>query len=352
MSVKAEDSSVVITHTSDVDHIKLREARRIKPTVRTQETAAFVSCKTMYVIAEPTFCYLIGSYRSGSRLARLVRHLNVASPQARVVVLRDCKAPPLDASEIGECEVVYTVVPVRWGDETWLVSILSAIRDLALAPQDWVTLLSEDSYPLRPLSAYEEALAASGADCWLEEFITREAEKDPVLARYTSRAVVLPLVGQTFARQALWKIGRHLPGVSIEGGRAGTNLQLRLPRLRTPFGPSLQPRRGSDWYVLRGTAVEKLVTPDVASILHYFCSTYIPSEGFVHSVLLSDPEVIDHPEASHFVRFDGAHPMLLGLNDVLELRTSSTYWFARKIEAEDALDELDRSILPASSLVA
>jgi len=97
--------------------------------------------------------------------------------------------------------------------------------------------------------------------------------------------------------------------------------------------------------------VDKLVTPEVTPILHYFCTTYIPSEGFVHSVLLSDPEVTSHLEASHFVRFD-AHPVLLGLDDVRELRTSSTHWFARKIEAEDVLDELDRTILPASQLVA
>src|SRR5665213_436839 len=135
---------------------------------------------------EPTFCYLIGSYRSGPRLARLIRHLNVASPQARVVVLRDCKAPPINARELGACEVVYTVVPVRWGDGTWLLSILSAIRDLELAPQDWVTLLSEDSYPLRPLSAFEDALATSGADCWLDEFIAQESKKDRELGRYTS----------------------------------------------------------------------------------------------------------------------------------------------------------------------
>ena len=300
----------------------------------------------------PDVARLIGSYRSGPRLARLVRHLNVASPQARVVVLRDRKAPPLNDSEIGACEVVYTVVPVRWGDGTWLVSILSAIRDLALAPQDWVTLLSEDSYPLRPLSAFEEALAASGADCWLEEFISQESGKKQPLTRYTSRAVVLPLSGQSFARRAVWKIGRHLPVVSIEGGRIGTSLQLRLPRLHTPFGPSLQPRRGSDWCVLRGTAVERLVTPEVTPLLHYFCTTYILSEGFVHSLLLSDPEVTSHLEASHFVRFNGAHPVLLGLDDVRELRTSSTHWFARKIEAEDVLDELDRAILPASQLVA
>jgi hypothetical protein len=269
-----------------------------------------------------------------------------------VVVLRDCKAPPLDASEIGVCEVVNTVVPIRWGDRSWLVSILSAMRDLALAPQDWVTLLSEDSYPLRPLCDFEDALAASEADCWLEEFFAEDFKKDRELERYTTRAVVLPLAAQSFARQAVWKIGRHLPVISIDGGRAGTNLQLRLPRLRTPFGPLLQPRRGSDWYVLRGTAVQKLVSPEVTPILRYFCTTYIPSEGFVHSVLLSDPQVIYRPEPSHFVRFDGAHPVLLGLDDVRALRNLSTYWFARKIEAEDVLDELDRLILPIEALVA
>ena len=103
-----------------------------------------------------------------------------------MVVLRNCKAGAIDALALGRCEVWLTDQPTTWGDASPTVGH-AGLRRLDMRPHDWATVLSEQCYPVRPLRAYEQALASSGVDCWLEQSILDDPDRDGLLRR-TPRA--------------------------------------------------------------------------------------------------------------------------------------------------------------------
>ena len=159
------------------------------------------------------FVYVVTSYVNPRQTERLVARLRRDSPTARIIVSHDCKMPTPDGAALDarDARLWLTAEPVTWGDATYLRSLLAVIERADLAPDDWLTILTGQDYPIRPLREYEDELSACGADMLLEE-----PDDDPnlpdFLRRYVSRAYRLPSWAN---RHRIRQVVKRLPGVEM-----------------------------------------------------------------------------------------------------------------------------------------
>jgi len=282
------------------------------------------------------FTYLLTSYHDSDRVVRLVERIRAEVPDARIVIMRSRDSAFLKSTP---CEVLITSRRIEWGDDSFLEALLESMSLLKLADNEWLTVLSEDSYPLRSIRDYQGELSRSGADCWLEQSILENPAADVLLGRYLHRAIAIPASRRGPFRAVLLLTLPKI-GISVDGGRSGTRLFIRALRIRRPFGPSLTPRMGSDWYVMKGRAVTKVLAARGTVLERYYRKTFSPSEGFVHTVLLNDNTIHNRPLDNHYRRFEGSHARMFVLADFQELVDSES-WFTRKILDVHLLDRLD-----------
>jgi hypothetical protein len=289
-------------------------------------------------VVTPRFTYLVTSYRNPEQLYRLVARLRSLSREAAVVVSHDRKSAPLDDARLEPLRATWwpTPTPVSWGDGSYLLSILAAYRRLDPGPEQWVTTLSGQDYPLRPLAEYEAHLATSGANALLEEPPDTPEEWN-LRRRYVRRSHRVPAFA---TRGATGKLVRLVPGLTWAPMPHGLRPTIERPVLARPYRLR-DVRRGNDLFAVDGTAVRALLTAP-PRVLRHFVRTPTPSEGFAHTVLMNDPDIVVRPEMLHFARWQAsAHPDDLGLDDLDEARASGR-WFARKFTQDSpALDRLD-----------
>jgi len=288
------------------------------------------------------FVYVVTSYLNPPQTERLVARLRRDSPGARIVVSHDQKMPTPDVAVLDalHAELWMTPEPVTWGDATYLRSLLVAIERADLAEGDWLTILTGQDYPLRPLQEYEEHLATCGADMLLEE-----PDDDPnlpnFLRRYLSRSYRLPLWTD---RHRIRQVVKHLPGIEMTRSPRGLPPHLNRRRLRTPFHNGLRLYKGCDQFAVSGRAARVLLRAD-PRLLRYYSHTLTPSESYPHTVLRNDPSLRNVPGMVHYAQWvDSPHPRWLTTDD-LETMLASGLWFARKFRPEETvLSELDRRL--------
>ena len=282
------------------------------------------------------FTYVVTSYRDPEHLFRLLGRMRAGSPAAQLVVSHDRKSEPLDAAVLRAvgAEQRRTPTPVNWGDETYLHSILSVLRDLRLGEQDWVTLLSAADYPLRPVADYERHRKTFGADMMLE--VTTD---ESLLGRYRSHGHRVP---RWAARGSVGRVVNRVPGLSWQHQPHGLAPRIEVRHLRTPFHEAFTIRKGADLFALNGRALGVLLSAP-PSLLRYYDRCAIPSESYPHTVLLNDPTLVNEPTLLHFSRWAAsAHPEWLESSD-LPAMLASECWFGRKFRpGAPVLDELDR----------
>jgi hypothetical protein len=288
------------------------------------------------------FVYVVTSYVNPTQTERLVARLRRDSPSARIIVSHDRKTPTPDTAVLDalDAELWLTPEPVTWGDATYLRSLLAVIARADLAQDDWLTILTGQDYPLRPLREYEEHLAACGADMLLEE-----PDDDPnlptFLRRYLSRSYRLP---SWTDRHRIRQIMKHVPGVEMSRSPRGLPPYLSRRRLRTPFHDGFRLYKGCDQFAVSGRAARILLRAD-PKLLRYYSHTSTPSESYPHTVLRNDPSLHNFAGMIHYAQWvDSPHPKWLSEED-LDAMLDSRLWFARKFRPEDSvLDELDRRL--------
>lgn len=293
------------------------------------------------------FTYVVTSYTNPQQTIRLVRRLRKDSPDARIVVSHDRKmpAPAPAALEELHADLWLTTEDVTWGHASYLRSLLSAIRRAALGPSDWLTILTGQDYPLRPLQDFETRLRTPGIDMLLEE----PDENDPafpfLLRRYRVRAYQVP---HWMGRHRVRQVVKHLPGLELTDEPRDLPPYLLRPRLRTPFSDSFRLRKGADQFALNGRAAATLLAAP-PSLLRYYNGTRHPNESYIHTVLRNDPSLVNLPGMLHFTRWGGSpHPHILTTADLPEMLASG-FWFARKFQQDDpVLDALDEHLDAAS----
>jgi hypothetical protein len=117
-----------------------------------------------------------------------------------------------------------------------------------------------------------------------------------------------------------------------------------------PFSAQRPCRKGSDWFALSRAVYDDLLheTRRSPELLAYFRRTYMPTEAYLHTLLLSKWGQENAGSNLHFARFTptGAHPDTLTDDDFDEL-VGSREFFARKFDAGAAglADRIDRERL-------
>ena len=186
--------------------------------------------------------YAVTSYASPRQTERLVARIRRDRPEARIIVSHDRKMPPpaADALAASRAELWLTHKDITWGDITYLESLLDLIGKAQLRPDDWITILTGQDYPIRPLRYYEDHLLNSGADMVLEE-----PDDDPrlplFLERYLVRSYRLP---HWTDRHRVRQVVKHLPGLAMSSEPRGLPPYLHRRRLHTPFSDAIHRAQG------------------------------------------------------------------------------------------------------------
>ncbi|MBM9466727.1 beta-1,6-N-acetylglucosaminyltransferase [Nakamurella leprariae] len=315
--------------------------------------------------------YFISSYLAGPQLQRLVRTLRTADPTAPIVVHHDQfrgATPRFD--DVPGVHVLISDEPIVWGDLSLEAARWRVFRwMLEHLHVDWVMLLSEQDYPIEPLSALRDRLAASDADAVvrvdrIDELDTdlREEFRRRYLYQYRSLPSTgierrLPAPARRLTRWLRGAFFHHVSRLQPFVRFYVTPPELNLPTRvgvrarRTPFGPRLVPVYNDCWCALSSTALRRVVDfvdrrPD---FVEYYRRTVIPLESATATILVNDPELTVDNAALHAIRWSdrsSGRPDVLRAQD-LDYLLDSGASFARKFGEQDTelLDVLDRTVL-------
>ena len=221
--------------------------------------------------------------------------------------------------------------PIAWGHGSQLLAVLHGLRALQ-GRTEWVVLLSGQDYPVRPIAEIEARLG--GVDAYVQTapvqpLTWRRGAADEFARRYRMRW-----------RPATARVAKLAakadPLVHVRTLPSGTYLGLRAH-------PPLAPFHGSDWFTLSRRAVDAVLNAP-RPVLDHFLHTIVPTEAYVQTVLANSGLRL-HPDNRRYVRFDpgSPNPRMLALED-LDAALASGADFARKIDAPQVLDALDRRL--------
>lgn len=294
-----------------------------------------------------TVCYLVASYQSERQVRRLCRAIRASDPSAGLVVAHDFATTPMDASALTASGI--EVVPARdepigWGSWAFVEQQLDALRSgLGTSQHQWFVMVSAQDYPAAPLAVFRDHLDTGGDDFLVREF----APPNPSVLRYGRRVIpTSPLLG----RALTWRLARRAVNATklLHVQVRSRELPPLLERRATPPLASHESvRAGNNWWVVSRRAATSLVEryDNDVPLRDHFRRTFIPSEGYVQTILLSDPTIrcgTDFPV--QFTRWSGWSPQHLDVGDVEEALASGLP-FARKFHEDDpALDALDEAL--------
>jgi hypothetical protein len=294
--------------------------------------------------------YVVTSHRNPEQVLRLARALRTGSPNAPLLIHHDDQRSQLDVAalaRLGGVELIRPSITVAWGWASHLDMLLRCFAwALEQVPFDWLTVLSGQDYPIRPLAEIERDLSGSQYDGYVEghevsaprwtrdgqdEFSRRyfynyRAIRDPGAAARRAIAAMRPAL-----------VMREMPWGLLLGRRCAA-----------PFSPALPCRRGSDWLSLSRRSVEVVVSAAqrMPELVRHYRQTVLPTESFPHTVLHAEPALRLSGDTRRFTSWPSrsAHPSVLRVAD-LESILSSGADFARKFDLtidQVVMDELDR----------
>jgi hypothetical protein len=282
--------------------------------------------------------YVVLSHQHPEQVLRLVRTLRRGSPDATIVLHHDDRRVSVDEAALRALDVVRVLppTPVGWGAASQLEALLRGLR--AAAGCDWVTVLSGQDYPLRPLAEIERAWRESGVDAF--------AEGSPVDPPPWSRGAA-----DEFARRYFYRyVPVRPPGLRLRRAIAAARPVLTLREM--PWGhllgvrrrgPGLPVRRGADWLTLSRRAVE--VVLGAPGLVRYYRRTVLPTESLPHTALYASGLRLSGDTRRFSLWTPGAeHPALLDRSH-LDAMLGSGADFARKFPPDaPVLDDLDRVV--------
>jgi len=285
--------------------------------------------------------FLILAYKQPRQLARLVERLDVGN----AVIPLHVDAKTDDASFFRsldstlERENVHLVprVKVQWGGFGHVEATLRGI-DLAfqVAPRfDYLGLMTEADYPIKPLGEFERKLAEQHGTCFIHHERLPRQGNDPSALQSSLG------LGRIERRWFFWRgEWRCIP-------RAGA----RFPRKRKmPLG--LVPHCGSSYWWLPREALEysRQFLAKNPRYRRFFRRAFIPDESFFQSIFPNSSW--RHRTVTDNMRFVdwtgvGRGPAILTSSDFPKLAATDAF-FARKFDEEvdsEVLDRIDSELL-------
>ena len=290
---------------------------------------------------------ILASHESPATLAQLVDALG---PDALVVIHHD--ATKGTALHLRRDNVRFVDDPVRtgWGEWSLCEAILRILRT-AGTDRSWgyFQLLSASCLPIRPIRAFEEFISEADADVNMDLVALDE---DPIALMshgFRGYAPAGTLGHRVLRRLRRWYMVRqrtslHRYGLNLGMPAAGQTRTVRArlarsgmrfaiatgrPGLDHPFDANLRCFVGSTWWGGRREACEYIVSqPEDGPLQRYFKRVLIPDEFYFQTLLGNSAFRI--ARSNHLVsRFDDAHPVRFGVDDLPKLAASKRF-FARK----------------------
>lgn len=330
----------------------------------------------MEEIAEPEdlkLVFFITSYRSSDQLLRLVRVLQIAEPETHIVIHHDRFKSDIDRSAFEQRPHVHVLTsdePIEWGDLSLDLARWRVFRwILANLDADWVVLLSEQDYPIKPLGVLRTRLAADGIDAFIEGQPINAIEDAGIRAnceqRYLYQYASLPTLKAASQLPAGWKeFGYKARNAMAYGVNRYQRLafvdlrprELQLPtrigvRVRhPPFGEDFPCWYHDPWFSISRKAMEYLIEfvdthPD---LINYYGRTVVPLESVSGTIVCNSAELRVENQSFHQTRWSdpaSGRPDVYELADLDFLQSSSAV-FARKFDrgSWSLMDELEKVI--------
>jgi hypothetical protein len=307
------------------------------------------------------------SHHNPERVEALSRRILELSPTARVVLHHSPGVSagaqvPWGGKPPERVDMIPTV-PVTWGDWSVVEATLALVRHARdELGADWVVTLSGDDRPATDLASWESRLAESDVDGIVSARALRER---PSIGR-APRADDLNYARYAYRWKELRAPRNDLSRLALEAARRTS--RFFQPLFKIEYAPRLdrwflgRPRRqrppwtlytGPQWMALGSRAADAVLGADPATVA-WFEETWIPDQGFIHTVVYNDPGLELRNERITYVvpnEKSSQRPqwMTLRREDLDDILRSAAV-FARKFDPEvdslvaDLLDaEIDKS---------
>lgn len=302
-----------------------------------------------------TLCIHLQTHKDPRQVERLVRLLVDTADDLVVTISHDRTGDPLDVALLESLGRV-VVVPTDGGYGDWShirrwFECLDVLDERGW-DYDWITSITGQDLPVRPVRDMEAEFRDADVDGWLEHFDVLSAASPwgPRLARkrYWYRYRRLDGVARSTAQRLrpLHALNLVQPWVRVDVHRG----LMVGRRVRPPFDDDLRCHGGSLYVTLsRATAEHVRATPvRQPELVEHFRHTLSPSEAFFQTVLCNDDgrRLVD--DARRYFDFSAGlqHPRTLGAADVAPALASGAD-FARKWDlgrTPDAVDRLERAV--------
>jgi Core-2/I-Branching enzyme len=301
--------------------------------------------------------YVITAHNQPQQVCRLVRALQTTSTTGQIVIHHDRSKSEFDPALLAGMRDVHLLqnpIAVGWGEFSVVEAELRCLDWLMqeAIEFDWLVLLSGQDYPIRSLQQFEQLLASTSVDGFLEYFPIDQVPatqwnwhdqtgNDRYYYHYHNAPSLLrPLFYK------LYRIVNWQPYLRVKAGRFGA--KIALPAYRHPFREQFRCYAGSQWHTLSRRAVQYLTDfiQQNPQIVEHYRHTMIPDESFFQTILLNAPHLQFCNDNLRHISWTPPYPAIFGMQDLPSLEQSQKF-FARKFDLNydaQVLDQLDRTL--------
>lgn len=309
--------------------------------------------------------YFISSYKDWRQSERLAKQLLVAE-NSQVVIHHDVARSKWYSNGALLSERVHTLFHTPSVEYGRISEAELIVRSLDWIEKnldyEWIVYLSEQDYPLRPISMIEKDLLASDVDCYFESGHVQWGSPFPSPAEGITRYHYAFLIFEDNNGPAanLWRHRRgELSRPHIEGEELITpSLIARVTegywwigrKVGWPFAPDVKLYAGLCWGNLNRRAVRRILDfynnrPD---IWQHFAQTMSPCEAVLQTAICNAPDLKINTDNRRLIRWEhptDGRPGIWKRND-FDTLTKSGKDFGRKfiLGDDEILDLLDKWI--------
>ncbi|HVQ18414.1 MAG TPA: beta-1,6-N-acetylglucosaminyltransferase [Actinomycetes bacterium] len=296
--------------------------------------------------------YHLETHRNPRQIERLVATLHRWAPDSPIVVSHDRNSEPLNEGAIERNGGVVLPASGGYSDMSHSRRWLSTVEWLEKhdVAYDWLSNLSGQDYPIRPLDQVHRELSESDADAFVETFDVFDEGETPWgtargRTRYTFHHRRLGRLSRTQRQvlRPLQVVNRVQPWFRVT---TATGLTVGR-RVDAPWGGDLQLRGGSFFTTLRHRAVQHVrrFVDERHDVVDFLDGALAPAEVFFQTALFNgsgDPLAITNDCRRYFdfseTRLN--HPRTLTRDDLPRVFASGKD-FARKFDASQDVGLLD-----------
>lgn len=288
--------------------------------------------------------FILVTHNQPDQLRRLVDTINIMFDYPSIVCHHNFSITPLNQENFsGNVKFVHPHVETKWGKFSTIEAEIRALRVLYQASNapDWFIILSGSDYPIKSAAEITQYLSTSAYDA----FIHHE------LVQYNH----LESRWQQLGYQRYCTVKTWIPAVGTNGRLKKRFITLlkkpSLVKFFTPFSDSFPCFVGDHFFCGNNRIAEYLLShyEAAASLRKYYQKcTIFPTESYYQTVLCNAQKFNLCNDNLRYVDWssEGAHPKILGMEDLPLLLASSAH-FARKFDLckdIEILNELDKRI--------